>query len=116
MTAHKVIYRVNITKLSVEPVTITELQSERSDGAEQVEVMPSGMLRPLDQLGYYADTEKEAATALFKYIAVELKETTDKAKQNQAAFKLLQERAELLLGILNELELEGHGLPERWEI
>jgi len=111
MTTHT-IYRVNITTLKVEAVTVTELENESLDGALQVEVMPSGMMRPLDPLGYYAESEKEAAEILLKYISAEIDKATSIAQFHQSAFNVAQERAELLLGRLNELEQEGHGLPE----
>jgi len=110
----RTIYRVNITKLCVEPVTVTELQNESAVGALQVEVMPSGALKPLDHYHYCTDTEKEAAEMLLKYISAEIDKATSIAQLHQSAFNVAQERAELLLGRLSELEQEGHGLPEGW--
>jgi len=112
MPTHKVIYRVNITTLKVEAVIVTELENESVDGTIQVEVMPSGMMRPLDPLGYYADTEKEAAEMLLKYIDAEAKKASFYIQRHEAEINAAKDRLSLLMRRMRELALEGHGLPE----
>jgi len=74
--------------------------------------MPSGMMSPLDPSGYYADTEKEAAEMLLKYIAAEIKKANSEAEEYQAAFRAAKKQAWLLIRIMREIKQEGHGLPE----
>lgn len=108
------LYRVNTTKLAVEQMTITEIESEYKDGALRVEVTPEGLMMPLDALTYYAETESEAAKVLADYIAFEIVKATQEASEHETLFLAAQERASLLCAKMREMAMEGHEVPVRW--
>ena len=108
------LYRVNTTKLAVEQMTITEIESEYTDGALRVEVTPEGVMKPLDALTYYAETESEAAKVLVDYIAFEIVKATQEASEHETLFRAAQERASLLCARMREMAIDGREVPVKW--
>ena len=108
------LYRVNATKLAVEQITVTDIDSEHTDGALRVEVTPEGAMKPLDTLTYYAETESEAAKVLADYIAFEIVKATQEASEHEALFRAAKERAILLCAKMREMAMEGHEVPVKW--
>ena len=108
------LYRVNATKLAVEQIAVTDIDSEHTDGALQVEVTPEGLMRPIDALTYYAETESEAAKVLVDYIAFEIVKATQEASEHETLFLAAQERASLLCAKMREMAMEGREVPVKW--
>ena len=108
------LYRVNTTKLAVEQITVTDIDSEHTDGTLQVEVTPEGLMKPLDALTYYAETESEAAKRLMDYTAFEIVKATQEASEHETLFRAAQKRASLLCAKMREMAMEGHELPVKW--
>ena len=108
------IYRVNKSALTVDPITVTDLKADSIDTFIPVEVMPCGMLVPLNDLVYYAETESEAAKVLVDYIAFEIVKATQEASEHETLFRAAQERASLLCAKMREMAMEGHEVPVKW--
>lgn len=108
------LYRVNATNLAVEQITVTDIDSEHTDGALRVEVTPEGAMKPLDTLTYYAETESEAAKVLVDYIAFEIVKATQEASEHETLFRAAQERASLLCARMREMAMDGHEVPVKW--
>ncbi len=108
------LYRVNATKLAVEQITITEIESEHTDGALRVEVTPEGVLKPLDMATYYAETESEAADILLAFIDSEIEKAEQELQHHESLLLAAKKRvAHLALSML-EMALDAHEVPVKW--
>ncbi len=104
-------YRVNTTKLAVEQITVTDIDSEHTDGALRVEVTPEGLMKPLDALTYYAETESEAVDILLAFIDSEIEKAEQEMQHHEALLLAAKKRvAHLALSML-EMAMDGHEAP-----
>ncbi len=108
------LYRVNATKLTVEQITVTDIDSEHTDGALMVEVTPEGVMKPLDSLTFYADTEAEAIECCLAHIASEIEKAEYELEQHETLLKAAKERASLLCAKMREMAMDGHEVPVKW--
>ena len=108
------LYRVNTTKLAVEQIAVTDIDSEHTDGALRVEVTPEGVMKPLDMATYYAETESEAAKMLLGYIAAEIEKAENDREYHKTQFLAAQDRASLLCERMRKMAMDGHEVPVTW--
>lgn len=105
------LYRVNATNLAVEQITVTDIDSEHTDGALRVEVTPEGLVKPLDTLTYYAETESEAVDMLLAFIGSEIEKAEHELQHHEALLLAAKKRAAHLALSMLEMAMDAHEVP-----